>query len=405
MKTATKFVSENAIYLVLLGILAPLATITSYVFGLNAIFKGQSSSIVVSFVIFGLSLVLWLFYGQKTSPSKLLFVFLILSILAWAVIALLVWRDGDAFAYTTFTAPLIYAMVLIKPPNLRWAFTAGDAFVVFLVLVSIASHVLHLTGIHSYPNAFPSRLPEIFWGLGLENRWEGPFASTSDSGPVGAFVLFYGFLRSGKLRTALVISGIIMLAVSTSWTSIYSALIGVVVLVWFVPQFLGVKLTSRFRAILTIFVSAVSVLYVMLFDPTFNGRVGIWLDYIDVWVANPLLGVGTSGLVEMHGAEIITHQHGHNYYIDILARHGMVGFLITIPVLIVGGVIAFKAGRRGLFAAPALFVVFCAAMIGETLVDWRSLGYVLMELLLMTLISASFMQTQRTGSPEVVHIG
>lgn len=405
MKKTYGFVSENALYLVLLGVLAPLATITSYVYGLNKLYKGQSTSIVISLALFGISFLLWLIYGRNDSPNKLLSVFLILNILAWAVIALLVWKDGDAFAHTTFTAPLIYAMVFIKPPSLRWAFNAGDAFVVSLVLISIVSHVLHLLEIHLYPNAFPSRLPDLFWGLGLENRWEGPFGSTSDSGPVGAFVLFYGLMRSGKLRIALVVSGIIMVVVSTSWTSIYAAVLGAVVLVWFVPQFFGIKVTFGFRVAVTVIVSTLSLIYVMLFDPTFNGRVGIWFDYLEIWFANPLLGVGTSGLVEMYGGEIITHQHGHNYYIDILARHGIVGFLITIPVLMVGAVIAFKAGRKGLFVAPALFVVFCASMIGETLVDWRSLGYVLMELLFMTLISASYLQTQRIKPAEVVRIG
>jgi hypothetical protein len=66
----------------------------------------------------------------------------------------------------------------------------------------------------------------------------------------------------------------------------------------------------------------------------------------------------------------------------------------TITLLVVAGVIAFKAGRRGLWAAPALFTVFCLALVGETLVDWRSLGYVLTELLFMTLISATYIQSK-----------
>jgi O-antigen ligase len=394
MRSVFSHVRRNAVYIVLIGLITPTATITSYLFGLTPIFKGQATSIVLSLALFSVALVLWLGFRPTAKPQLLFKVFLALNIVAWVVIAALVWRDGDMFAHTTFLAPLIYAMVFIKPPNLKWALIGGDTFALSLVSISVLSHVLHVSGIHLYPNAFPSRLPEFVWSLGLENRWEGPFASTSDSGPVAAFIIFYALMRNGKIRVILLSAGLVFLIVSTSWTSIYSSIIGSVVLLWFIPSLFDRPITTAIRFAISGVLLGGSVIYVFLFDPTFNGRTHIWLDYLGVWVQNPVVGVGTSGLVDFYNQSELTHQHGHNYYVDILARHGIIGFLVTVPVLVVAGVIAFKAGRRGLWAAPALFTVFCLALVGETLVDWRSLGYVLTELLFMTLISATYIQSK-----------
>ena len=390
------YASQNAVYVVLIGILAPIATIASYVYGLNAVFKGQSTSIVASFVVLGLALLLWILYKSSYTPSRVFRYFLIFNIVAWAVIALLVWRDGDSFAYTTFIAPVIYLIILAKPSTYKWSLTAGDYFAFALVAIAIVSHILHVTGIHQYSSdGAASRLPEFMTLLGFDQRWGGPFVSTSDAGPVGAFIFFYSLLRTGWIRRTLAGTGIVILIISTSWTSIYASIVGIVVLLWFVPKLFGRTLTQSFRVSATTVIAVGTVIYVLVLDPTFNGRVGIWADYLEIWAKNPLVGIGTSGLVDMHGDALITHQHAHNYYVDILTRHGLFGFVVTIPVLIVAGVIAYRAGRNGLVAAPALFVVFCVALVGETLVDWRSLGYVLMELLLMTLISASFLHDQQ----------
>ena len=394
MRSVLMHLRQNAVYVVLIGLITPSATITSYLFGLTPVLKGQATSIVLSFALFSVALILWLGFQPTAKPAFLFKVFLALNMVAWAAIAALVWRDGDLFAYTTFLAPLIYSLVFIKPPNLKWAFFGGDAFAFSLVAISVLSHVLHVSGFHLYPNAVVSRLPMFMSHLGFDHRWEGPFASTSDSGPVAAFIIFYALMRNGKVRAILLSAGIIFLIVSTSWTSIYSAIIGAVVLLWFFPSVFGRPISKTIRFVISGVLLGGSVIYVSLFDPTFNGRTHIWLDYLEVWVQNPATGVGTSGLVDFYNQSELTHQHGHNYYVDILARHGLIGFLITVPVLVVAGVIAFKAGRRGLWAAPALFTVFCLALVGETLVDWRSLGYVLTELLFITLISATYIQSK-----------
>lgn len=88
----------------------------------------------------------------------------------------------------------------------------------------------------------------------------------------------------------------------------------------------------------------IALFHLITQDPTFNGRTTILIDYIQAWLQLFLFGMGTNGI--LNHPERFTHQHGHNYYIDILTGHGIMGFTITITSLAVAGVVVFKSSRE-----------------------------------------------------------
>jgi O-antigen ligase len=88
----------------------------------------------------------------------------------------------------------------------------------------------------------------------------------------------------------------------------------------------------------------IALFYLLTQDPTFNGRTTILIDYIQAWLQLSLFGMRTNGILSH--PEQFTHQHGHNYYIDILTGRGIIGFTVTIITLAVPSVVVFKSSRE-----------------------------------------------------------
>jgi len=378
--------TNSSFYWIFIGVATPVATFTNYVFAQSITIKGQSLAIVISFVLAGIAFLLWLILRREHMSRGWFRAFVILNLVSWSVIALQVKADGDQSAHTVFLAPLVYLMVLLKPPSLKAAFAGADAFAWTLVAISVATHLLHVSGIIPFPTWAELRVPFVGELFGIDSRWAGPFASTSDSSPVGAFLLMYAFLRTGSTRIVFAGIGITIIVLSTSFTSIFAVVAGLLTALW-------VGLNNKWRPTLiqkigiTASVAIVGIFYLVTRDPTFNGRTYIWVDYIQAWFKFPVFGMGTNGILSH--PEWFTHQHGHNYYIDILTRHGIAGFSITVATLAVAGVVVFKSSKDLRPWLGAVYVTFLFSLIGETLIDWRTLGYVLMELLLITTIAGA----------------
>ncbi|MDA9334072.1 O-antigen ligase family protein [Actinomycetota bacterium] len=373
-------------YWICIGVSTPLTTFVNYTLAQNILIKGQSLAIVLALVVTGFAFLLWLILRREHMSQGWFRTFVVLNLVAWSVIALQVKIDGDQFAHTVFLAPLVYFMVLLKPPDLKAAFAGADAFAWMLVAISIATHIMHVSGILTFPTWAPLRVPFIGELFGIDSRWAGPFASTSDSSPVGAFLLMYAWLRIGTKRIIFAGVGLTIILLSTSWTSIFAVVSGFLAALW-------IGLNGRWRPTIiqkigiSSAVVVVGLFYLITQDPTFNGRTNLWIDYIQAWLKFPIFGMGTNGILSH--PEWFTHQHAHNYYIDILTRHGIIGFTITIATLAVAGVVVFKSSREIRPWIGAVYVTFLASLVGETLIDWRSLGYVLMELLLITTIAGA----------------
>lgn len=385
----------GAYYLVPIAVASPISVLSNYLWADTPVYRGQALSLLIAFTGTFLGLVLWVAYRNYPPRSKLLVIFMLGNLVAWLVIAIQVRIDNFPFNYTTWLAPLVFLLVLLKPSDLRRTLSAADVFVISLLAISLISHLLHISEIYRFPHAFPSRLPTTLEIVGLENRWEGPFASTSDAGPVGAFILMFGLFRHGWRRWLFSSGGALIVVAATSWSSIGGVLVGLIVSLWFVPNLWSLNLSLPMRAITTTFALSTAAVTLAFMDPTFNGRVGIWLDYLSAWLRFPWTGLGTNGILE--NMMWFTHEHAHNYYIDILTRHGLTGFIATVPLIAFTGFLTFRAGKLGARGLPGVFACWATVLVGETLIDWRYLGYVLMELTLIGLIAVAYLVADEEG--------
>ncbi len=383
--------SAAPFYLVPIAASSVISIFLNYLWGGDLLLRGHPLSLVAVFIGTAVGIAAWALYRDAPSADLALRIFLVGNTIAWLVIAGMVWRDGDQFNFGTWLAPLIFLAILIKPPTMRTVLFAADVFAVGLLLISALSHVLHLMGIFTLPtDGAASRLPTFVHGLGLEQRWAGPFASTSDAGPVGGFLLMYAFLRKGYVRWILLVGGLLILVSSSSYTAGFAVILGLLVTMWFLRWPTSPLITRLGKVSLSILTISAGFLFVGATDPTLNARTHIWVDYVNVWSQFPIMGLGTNGILA--NMDWFTHQHAHSYYVDILTRHGLVGFLATVPLIAFTGVIAFYAGRKGLVAMPGLFTCWALALFGETLIDWRYLGYVLTEFLFIGLIAITYLQ-------------
>ena len=91
-------------------------------------------------------------------------------------------------------------------------------------------------------------------------------------------------------------------------------------------------------------------------DLTFTGRTSIWDRALEAFYASPLFGVGE--ISNDSSRDLIGATHAHNYYLDLLYKSGIVGFLIFIIILIICGVALHRSrsgGKIPFFVSGTLF--------------------------------------------------
>jgi tetratricopeptide (TPR) repeat protein len=76
----------------------------------------------------------------------------------------------------------------------------------------------------------------------------------------------------------------------------------------------------------------------------------MWSAAADQWQQHPLIGNGAGSFAEWwtrHGSATISVKDAHSLYLETLGELGLVGFLILVPIFVMG---AFVSGRRSLLA-------------------------------------------------------
>ena len=71
-------------------------------------------------------------------------------------------------------------------------------------------------------------------------------------------------------------------------------------------------------------------------DLTFTGRTKIWDSALAAFAKSPVFGVGE--IENQASRDLIGATHAHNYYLDLLYKSGLPGFLIFFAILIICGV-------------------------------------------------------------------
>ena len=82
-------------------------------------------------------------------------------------------------------------------------------------------------------------------------------------------------------------------------------------------------------------IAAASFLVVLRLDPSLNGRIEIWNQFLGLWQENWLFGAGQTGIQEAVNSGDLPSwaNHGHNLVIDVLGRFGLMGAIALLSAL------------------------------------------------------------------------
>lgn len=341
-------------------------------------FKGQDLGILSSLALTGLAVPLWSLYRRKDRWPRLAMAFLLLLAAAWLYQVVRTQMDQSVFTLAAFCVPVVLLLIMTKAAPRHEFDTAMLVLAYSVVVISVASLVLGRLG--WMPDGFVTgdaggqRFTQLAW-LGIPGRWSGPFGSVNLVSPVGGLVLVFGATRRGGHRIALVLGGLLILALGQGRSALIAAAVGLLIVALWSPTVerlrhaVLVRWTSLGAAVI------VTVLYVAFIDPTFNGRTPIWTNFLGLLPANPAFGVGESGIVafvvEMSPTPgFIPHQHAHSVLFDATTRYGLVMALLTLAIF----ALAIAAGIRDLRhhgpASLAVAVFVIVAGLTETIHSW-----------------------------------
>lgn len=80
-------------------------------------------------------------------------------------------------------------------------------------------------------------------------------------------------------------------------------------------------------------------------DLTFTGRTKIWDAAFAAFAKSPVFGVGE--IENQASRDLIGATHAHNYYLDLLYKSGLPGFLIFFAILIICGMALYRNRKNG----------------------------------------------------------
>tara|TARA_B100000767_G_C19545035_1_gene442455 strand:+ start:85 stop:570 length:486 start_codon:yes stop_codon:yes gene_type:complete len=112
-------------------------------------------------------------------------------------------------------------------------------------------------------------------------------------------------------------------------------------------------------------------------DGSTSARIELVDMAINLWLERPILGYGVGGFQQMHGA------YAHNNWVDILANHGLIGFIIYYSIYI-RYLIRFKRYNSN-SDFGYLFLVFLLTLI---ISEFAIVTYTSKTLMLFILISS-----------------
>jgi O-antigen ligase len=326
------------------------------------------------------------------------------ALICWLVIWL-VWVGegvlrGDAPAVNAVMVPVALLLVLGKPPTGAAALRAGDALGLAVVLGAVLALVLEVTGVvPSWYRDAPVGMADYdratYWLpladlLGLDGRWAGPFDNPNLAGPAGALLLVYGVGRRGWVRWLFSVTGVAMLLLTSSRTSLIAAAAGVAVLAatWWLRH--PGRLPRSWRVALLALPPVLLIVTVVRANPGLTGRTTVWPTMVELWQQSPWVGIGQTGFdaaIEAGTLPPWAH-HAHNVWFDSLVRLGVVGaILVTALAVIALLATALPLARGGSPAGVALIATLAVGSLTDTNLHWPYLTVPAAFLLVALLIA------------------
>lgn len=377
--------ARGGLYLSIIGVALVFAEITAYIWRGAPWLKGQSGVIVLLLSAALLATVVWLRQQQWSHRTRSLTFFVLASAVIWIYVSVQAHAADVARNYTTFLVPLLLIMVWLKPPT----FTA----VARVALVLVATLAIVAIGVEIF-DRLHGPAPDYRWGMwfaplrdiGIEFRWSGPFGHPNLAGPIVALSLVFSLSLRGWLRVALAMVFGVFLIFSLSRTSILAALIGVSVLIVYSPTPLLKRFTVGQRALSLGLVAMVVTALAVFHDPTLDGRIDAYQDYLNLWTESVWTGLGQRGVeMALLNQEIVnSHAHAHNIFLDVMARHGLIGLTLLIAMLLSASWLTYRVANQHSWPL-AVVATFLVLGLAESPVDVLYLRLPMFWLLLAVL--------------------
>lgn len=353
---------------------------------------GQSVGILLMIGATATAALLWLFTAPSGRMTGLpLWTFLGFTAL-WILIFVSSRLDGASFTYAALATPVILVLMIFKPPRIPEAWWVADFAFGFIAALSLFAQLLDWLGIRSSRTTIYSRwsVPFTDWDLGY--RWEGFFGDPNNAGLIGATLLIYGLHRRGWLRIALISVGLLVAVFAESRTAFLAIAAGTLTTLLTSQRYRILRIRPLFTWLAILAVSVLAVAFILLTNPTFNGRTPIWEAYLTIWSTNPLVGVGSSGL----DAAIADGQvpwdtiDGHSVLIDALTRHGVLVGLLVLVLFIAVITLTARVVRMDSGTSLSIVVVWLFGALTYTLTPWLYVNVLMLPLVLSLLITQAY---------------
>jgi len=292
-------------------------------------------------------------------------------------------------------------MTFLKPFDRSEAIRNLDIAAWSLILSAIIAQLFVAVDLVNPRLDFSLRFP-FLPVLGIDYRWEGPFGNVNYSGPLGAFLLVYGAGRSGWQRWPFLLAGISMLLTSEARGGLLAAMAGVFVLLLSQSRIGPLHFTRLTRiVVVAIFVPAAGLLALLL-DPTGNGRLTIWPEFLTAWTISPLVGLSGTQINELkdQGRFSFYSTKAHNWLIDTLVDQGLFGLSVALTVLVLSVWICFRASNGVRAITISLIITSLVSRLSEQHFtgSYLNLQYLLMVSVLALASAPQDKSIGRTGS-------
>jgi len=348
---------------------------------------------VLAFVLLTCSLLLWLPFAPRDSwPRNTLLMFWSL-ILLWLIANFTSFYHGQYWYWSqaSFVLPIVLIMLILKRPSFAAAARAIDFFALLIIITF---------SIRFIPDVISQVIPWSAWmdvSLGKDRafRWWELGGNPNIGAPLGVFLVLYAAVRRGKLRYVSLICGLLILLLTLSRGAIFSLLLAIAVMgIYAKRDRLRALSMGHLWTLITVVVLTVSVtiLVVVLSDPTLNLRTPVWAYHWELVMSDPptslVSGFGETNASWLGEGDLWFASEPHNVLLAAMVRYGIPG---VIAVFLVAGatlLVAIDSARQGRMLGIGLWVFVTLFSLTEDQIDWRHFGFLMMMLIIIPLSAA-----------------
>lgn len=369
--------------------------------------RSHSPGIWIAWLTVGIAGLVWLLAPWRLPRNRWIQAFLALTLVAWAGRWLIARTHSDLLDLTIWLYPIVIIMFWTKFPDLRTIRTSLLALGWISSILLLWTRASELLGLAPMAPVSPDLVAfEVgeYWLplsglLGPEGRWPGPMGGTAYTGALGALLLVLAFALRTRSSWVFGSVGIIVLLLTSSRGAIAAAGAGIAIAVlfsdWRILQRWGFFARSAIAAAGGLAVMAL----VVRTNLTLTGRTNFWFDFLALWQESPVIGVGTSGYLEGTQATAVSGT-AHSFYIDELARNGLVGFVFLLAGFAVALILGIQAARISVSGPLALLSSIAVLGIVNTPFSWLSPSLMWMFYIVPILWAAIVLQDSRHPVPE-----